>query len=149
MLIKEQPMLFSPRPKSFAALMEMYETNYLQLRLLCGDLRVLPSQCCSEITGGVPVLLQVIEKSAHTTTILMTYRFSAEETGKENRPDMVIRVYHDARQAEVVSHRCRLVDEPVRYWGKGIDTMLLCRWRMNRFLYKWVGYLRRQGHSFV
>jgi len=146
MLTKEQPALFPPRPKSFAALMEMYETNYLQLRLLCGDLRALASESRSYIAGGIPVQLQVLDNSAHTTTLLMTYLFDDQQ--RDNRPDMLIRVYHDSRQAEVVSHRCRLVDEPIRYWGKDLDTMLLCRWRMNRFLYKWTNYLRRQGHLF-
>lgn len=147
MLTKEQPSLFAPRPKSFAALMEMYETNYLQLRLLCGDLRVLPLESRSTITGGIPVLLQVMERSRHTTTLLMTYLFEAQQGG-DNRPDIVIRVYHDSRQAEVVGHRCRFVGETVRYWAKDLDTMLLCRWRINRFLYKWMNYLRRQGHYF-
>jgi hypothetical protein len=76
----------------------------------------------------------------------MTYLFDDQQ--RDNRPDMLIRVYHDSRQAEVVKHRCRLVNEPIKYWEKDLDTMLLCRWRMNRFLYKWTNYLRRQGHVF-
>ena len=113
MLTKEQPALFSPRPKSFAALMEMYETNYLQLRLLCGDLRILPLESRSYIAGGIPVLLQVVDSSTHTTTLLMTYLF--EDQQRDSRPVMLIRDYHDSRQAAEVSHRCRVLVEPIRY----------------------------------
>lgn len=128
--------------------MEMYETNYLQLRLLCGDIRALPQETVSRIDGGIPVLLRIEENSPHTTTLLLTYLFHDCDGNRDNRPDMLIRVYHDARQAEVISHRCRLSEDLVQYWGKPVDTMLLCRWRMNRFLFKWTNYLRRQGHGF-
>ena len=150
MLIKEQPAIPAPRPKSFAALMEMYETNYLQLRVLCGDLRAYQKgvDYVSNLTGNIPVLLRIEETSPHTTTLLLTYQFSYKGEEVDRRPDMTIQVYHDARQAEVISHRCRLSDNLVKYWGKDLDTMLRCRWRMNRFLYKWTSYLRHQGHQF-
>lgn len=149
MLVKEQPTLFSPLPKSFAALMEMYEINYMQLRLLCGDIRILPQETVSRIEGGIPVLLRIEENSRHTTTLMLTYLFHDSNGSRDNRPDMLIRVYHDSRQAEVISHRCRLSEDTVQVWGKELDTMLLCRWRMNRFLFKWSNYLRRQGHCFA
>lgn len=151
MLVKEQPIVISPRPKSFAALMEMYEINYIQLRMLCGDLRLLPAETVSHVEQCIPVALRIVDSSRHTTTIMLTYLYQ-EETARhdrDSRPDMLIRIYHDSRQAEVISHRCRLSDDSVQYWGKELDSMLLCRWRMNRFLYKWTSYLRRQGHSFT
>ena len=129
--------------------MEMYEINYIQLRLLCGDIRILPEASVSRVANGIPVAAHVIEHSRHTTTLMLTYLFNEYSGAKDNRPDMLIRVYHDSRQAEVISHRCRLTDEVVQYWGKELDTMLLCRWRMNRFQYKWTNYLRRQGHCFA
>ncbi|WMP16925.1 DUF1249 domain-containing protein [Thiothrix lacustris] len=148
MLVKEQPTSFSPQPKSFAALMEMYEINYIQLRLLCGDIRILPETSVSRVADGIPVAANVIEHSRHSTTLMLTYLFHEYSGAKDNRPDMLIRVYHDSRQAEVISHRCRLTEEVVQHWDQELDTMLLCRWRMNRFLYKWTNYLRRQGHIF-
>lgn len=148
MLIKEQPIPISPKPKSFAALMEMYETNYLQLRLLCGDLRSIDVQQTSIIPNGIPVILKITERSAHTTTILLTYLFQETYTDHSHKPDMLIRIYHDARQAEVISHRGHLSETLVKSKGNHWDSILLHRWRMNRFLYKWINYLRRQGHSF-
>jgi hypothetical protein len=128
--------------------MEMYEINYVQLRLFLGDIRSLPNRKISTVPGGIPVLLEVQEQSVHTSTILLTYCFAQSVEHDERKPDMQIRIYHDSRQAEVLSHRCRLNDEKIHAWSKTLDSMLLCRWRMNRFLFKWVKYLRRQGHSF-
>ncbi len=127
--------------------MQMYEANYIRLRLLCGNIRRLSGEVVSNIPGGVPVSLKMLEQTAHTTTILLTYIFD-DESDSCRRPDLMIRVYHDARQAEVVSRRCNISGSVLRPWEKEVDSVLLCRWRLNRFLYKWGGYLHRQGHSF-
>lgn len=136
---------FDPRPHSFVALMEMYEANYIRLRLFCGDIRNLPDESTSFIDKGVPVQLKVIERSSHTTMIMLTYLFEYED----KRPDLKIQIYHDSRQADVVSRNCVITGRDVRLWEKEYDSMLVCRWRLNRFLHKWLGYLEHQGHSFT
>ncbi|MEH6457972.1 MAG: DUF1249 domain-containing protein [Cocleimonas sp.] len=136
---------FNPRPHSFAALMDMYEANYIRLRLFCGDIRQLPDESISTITDGVPVRLKVIERSSHTTLLMLTYLFEDDE----RRPDLKIQIYHDSRQADVVSRNCRITGQDMRLWETELDSMLVCRWRLNRFLHKWLGYLEYQGHSFI
>ncbi len=138
--------IYAPRPKSYAALMEMYETNYMRIRLLCGDVRSLDDSACSTIPNGIPVILKVLDKAAHTTTILLSYQFIKGQP--EQRPDLRIRIYHDSRQAEVISRKCSLSNKNINSWEAKMDSALLCRWRLNRFLYKWTAYLRRQGHTF-
>lgn len=138
--------IYTPRPQSYAALMEMYESNYMRIRLLCGDVRTLSDIHCSKVTNGVPIMLRVLDRAAHTTTIMLTYQF--DNKAKDNRPDLRVRIYHDSRQAEVISRKCRLSGENINLWESKIDSALLCRWRLNRFLYKWIAYLHRQGHSF-
>ena len=147
MQIRDQHrVIYAPRPQSYAALMEMYESNYIRLRILCGDVRMLDDTVRSVIPKGAPIILRVLDRAAHTTTIMLTYQF---ETGdKECRPDLRVRIYHDSRQAEVISRKCRLSGENISAWESKADSVLLCRWRLNRFLYKWMAYLRRQGHSF-
>ena len=54
----------------------------------------------------------------------------------------------DALQAEVMSHRCRFDERVLHSQPLPLDSMLSCRWRMNRFLFKWISYLRRQGYTF-
>ena len=135
---------FNPRPHSFIHLMEMYEHNYIKLRLFCGNIKDLPEISVSKVSGVVPVQLEVLERASHTTTLMLSYCF---EDG-DKRPDLKIQVYHDSRQADVISRNCRLTGRDIRLWEKQIDSVLLCRWRLNRFLYKWLNHLEYQGHSF-
>ena len=135
---------FNPRPHSFIDLMDMYEHNYIRLRLFCGDIRQLPDETISTLEGCVPVSLRVLERASHTTILMLTYLFDEGD----RRPDLKIQVYHDSRQADVVSRSCRLTGRDIRLWEEKIDTVLLCRWRLNRFLYKWLAHLEHQGHSF-
>ena len=135
---------FNPRPDSFVALMDMYEANYIRLRLFCGDIRNLPDESISSNGEGVPVKLKVLERSSHTTLIMLTYMFEDDE----RRPDLKVQIYHDSRQADVVSRNCRITGQDMRLWERELDSMLVCRWRLNRFLHKWLGYLEHQGHSF-
>ena len=154
MLIKEQAKYqaeytIAPRPQSFAALMEMYEINYMHLRLLLGDLRCFEQHVIGTSPSHLPLSVQVKDRSRHTLTLLLTYHFTNEQ-GEiiETRPDLLLRICHDSRQAEVITHKCRFSDERVRYWWRKPDSMLLCRWRMNRFLFKWLSYLRRHDYGF-
>ena len=134
----------SPRPRSFAALMDLYEHNYMRLRCLCPPLRNITGNYVSRASGAHDLHLSIREQTGHTTTLQMTYLM---EDG-ERRPDVTIHVYHDAVQAEVISRRCRLGSEWLRSSDAGTDSALLCRWQLNRFLYKWLNYCQRQGHRF-
>ena len=137
--------IFPPIPRSFAALMEMYEINYMQLRLLCGDIRGLEGGRVSCVASGIPLRITVLEQCRHTTMLLLTYDF---ENGDDPRPDLQIQIYHDSRQANVSSRRCKFTGAQVSSGQSKTDTQLLCHWRSNRFLFKWVKYLLRQGHRF-
>ena len=137
--------IFPPLPRSFAALMEMYEINYMQLRLLCGDIKNLNGSYISSQGNGVSLRLEVLDQSAHTSVLLLTYDFSENE---DPRPDLQIQIYHDSRQANVISCRCKFIGEQDAIKAPNNDTQLLCQWRANRFLFKWIKYLKRQGHQF-
>lgn len=144
---QQQHVSYAPRPRSYAALMEMYETNYMRIRLLCGDVRTLEGTHYSHVQRGLTLTLKVLDKAPYTTTILLSYQFKQGE--QNSRPDLRIRIYHDSRQAEVISRQCHFNQKNIRVWESGIDNALLCRWRLNRFLFKWIAYLRRQGHQFT
>lgn len=145
MLVKEQDKaMIAPKPRSFAGLMELYEVNYIQLRLLLGNLQALPE--CQLLKAGqhIPVLLQKKEQTKHTTTFLLTYYFSEQDM----RPDLLIRIYHDSQQVEVINHRCRLTGNWLKKLEVDFDTGLLCRWKVNRFLYKWIQHLKYYSYEF-
>jgi uncharacterized protein YqiB (DUF1249 family) len=130
-------------PRSFGALMDMYEQNYIRVRCLCPDLDKV-EHAVSKVAGPAHDLyLNVLERSRHTTTLQLTYQMSDGTW----RPDVTVRIYHDALQAEVLSGECRL-GERMEIDRSPTETALMCRWRLNRFLYKWLGYCLRQGHGF-
>ena len=137
------------RPKTterFTTLMEMYEKNYVLIRLLAPELKqMVQGRYVSSVEGAMPLELLVSEHSRYTSTFNLTYRFSGSpEKGRRDRePDLAIRLYHDSRSCEVMSgllpegrieiRRTRDLDE-----GR----------RLNRFLNKWLSYCIRQGHTF-
>jgi uncharacterized protein YqiB (DUF1249 family) len=113
--------------------------------LLCGDISTLPNESISTSPSSeVPVRIKILERTQHTTLFVMTYLFD----NKERRPDLKVQVYHDSRQVDVISRHCRFTKKNIRVWEQNTDSVLLCRWRLNRFLFKWINYLHRQGHYF-
>ena len=140
--------LAPPLPNSFSGLMEMYEGNYIRLRKLLGDKDSMPSVAVSRITNGMDLYLQVLEQTKYTSTIALTYYFSGAEEGFLTHPNLKIRIYYDALQAEVMSQAYKRRDPNFHAFNHKVDPTLLKRWRMNRFLYKWLSYCDRQGHSF-
>lgn len=124
--------------------MELYEQNYLRLRCLCPQIKELKGIHVSHASNCLDLRLQVTEQTRHTTTIRLTYLMS----GSDLRPDALIRIYHDALQAEILSRECRISSLSDARAGGSEDSSLLCKWRTNRFLYKWLNYLQRQGHGY-
>jgi len=83
--------------------MELYEKNYMLIRLLVPDLKSLQgSHYVSKPDGLLPLELSKIEHNRYTTTFKLTYLFSSASR-HDREPDLVIRLYHDARTCEVMS----------------------------------------------
>ena len=59
--------------------------------------------------------------------------------------DLRIRVYHDARMVEVLSGHLKHGRQ--RYDHLPADAKIE-KWKLNRFLYKWLGFCLYQGHQF-
>ena len=126
--------------RSFAGLMELYEHNYLRLRNIVPDLTV-ADEMISVVPDHQDLYLSVTERCKYTTMLRMTYRF---ESGDEVlfEPDLHLKMYHDARVVEVQQFVSR-TRGPMY-----MADLLEQKWRMNRFLYKWLGYCAYQGHYF-
>ena len=127
-------------PRSFAGLMAVYESNYRRLLVLAPGLDTLEA-AVSRVPGCLDLHLRVLERHRYTTLLHLTYYFEEPGGGLRADPDLTIRVYHDARQAEAVA-----CTRPQR--GGGDGCTLAGRWRMNRFLEKWLAYCLAQGHGF-
>ena len=135
------------RPASFVALMGLYESNYLRAGWLAGDLAALVGRQVSQVGGDCDLVLTVEEQTPYTTTLNLTYAFAGQD-GTEHLPDMVIRLYHDARLAEVLSLAGEHSHEWLRQWRSQAERELDQRWARNMMLNKWLEYCVDRGHRF-
>ena len=127
------------RPRSFVALMGVYESNYLRLAALAGRLDSLPTTAISDLSGDCQLVLNVLERSRYTSELLLTYLLPAVATPDifERVPDLRLRLYHDARLLEA-----RRAD------GIGPERELDRCWDCNMMVNKWLEYCAERGHSF-
>lgn len=135
------------RARDLPALMELYELNYIQLRQLVSDLDALQDHSVSMVRNALPLYLDIRERSKYTTTLRLTYLFDRQGDSVA-APDMVVRLYHDAQVAEVISRgagRGRRRDAYDRFHHR---YTVEAKWQVNRFLHKWLGYCLHQGHRF-
>lgn len=140
------------RPRTsgrFQGLMELYEKNYMLVRLLAPDLHTMHSGLYVSRAEDAPALeLREITHSKYTSTFILTYHFTKAEYAnrkeqKPYEPDLSIRLYHDAQSCEVMSGLLpeeRFEERRTRDLDEGQ--------RLNGFLFRWLSYCLRQGHSF-
>ena len=134
--------------RDLAGLIRIYEANYVRLARLVPDLTASEGVMVSRVAGALDLYLEVIEHQRYTTSLRLTYRF-AEGGGHVPEPDARINAYHDVRAAELVSHCRRRKSRRVRPWIRGRMPELDHKWRMNRFLLKWLRFCAFQGHLFI
>ena len=131
-------------PRGYVSLMDLHENNYLRFRRLVADLDAISDKAVSVVPGCLDLHLQIIERSKFTTTVRISYYFS-ENQQLIAEPDLKLRIYHDARLVEVLAGH-------LKHGRQRLDhlpaTALKLKWRLNRFLYKWLGYCLHLGHEF-
>ena len=134
------------RPRSFVALMSLYESNYLRLAQLCGDLKTLAGVRVSRVPKDCDLRLMVTERSPYTTSFDLTCLFDPE--GLATYPDMRVRVYHDARLVEAQEWASQHEHEALRRMRGVAERELDQRWARNTMLNKWLEYCIDRGHGF-
>ncbi len=136
------------RPGSFVGLMTLYESNYIRLGWLVGDLRSLSGEHRSLVNGDCELKLTVLEHGPYTTMLSLTYAFSADP-GAADAPDLEIRVYHDARVAEASAVGLEVARSRRRVRSAVTAEALGPRWSRNMLLNKWLEYCVDRGHRFA
>lgn len=133
------------RPRSFAGLMTLYESNFLRLRQLIPELERLDGYYRSRVAGDCDLHLEILDRSRYTVTLSLSYFFQVEGVRIAD-PDMKIRAYLDGYLAEAMSlsgdHRHAELRRLTRAHRAELDS----RWRRNIVLNKWLEYLMDQGH---
>jgi uncharacterized protein YqiB (DUF1249 family) len=141
------PVTWRARPRSFVALMGLYESNYIRLSSLAGDLLSLDGQHRSKVPGDCDLLLTLTDRSPYTSTVNLTYLF-AEETGELRLPDMQVRVYHDAHLVEAHEWAGNFSQPVLKALRTHAERELDQRWARNVMLNKWLEYCVERGHRF-
>ena len=134
------------RPRSFTALMGLYESNYIRLGWLAGDLRRLAGRHASRVPGDCDLVLTVSERSPYTSTVMLTYVLAAAGA-REHCPDMRVRIYHDAHLVEAQSW-AQPAGQGAQAARAAAERELGQRWARNVMLNKWLEYCVERGHRF-
>jgi len=149
MLVNDTRTLVSwrTRPRSFVALMGLYESNYIRLGWLAGELARLRGQYRSRVPGDCDLVLTVSERAAYTSTVGLTYLLPAA-AGALSYPDMRVRIYHDARLVEAQQWAEAHQQPLLQALRRGAERELDQRWARNMMLNKWLEYCVERGHRF-
>lgn len=131
-------------PPTVGALMSLCEENYAHLLRMAPELKAMAGSQCSRRAGHMDLYLQVLEHTPYTSLIHLTYYFDHHD-GQQPDPDVVLRVYHDARQVEVQELNQQVLPMERLFEAPG----LLNKWRANLFVSKWLAFCVLQGHRFL
>jgi len=137
--------LVAARP-TVGDLMSLCEDNFRLLARLFPDLHQARGCYDSELDAGLRLHLQILDQAPYTTTVRFTYLFDncIDASSEQPDPDARLRVYHDARQVEVLDLRQTAL--PL-YSGYQFPA-LRAKWKANLFLSKWLSYCLSEGHKF-
>jgi len=133
------------KPRSFAGLMAVYESNYLRLLRLIPEIARLDGCFRSRVAGDCDLHVEILERCRYTVTLSLTYHFETDD-GLLIDPDMTVRAYLDGRLAEVMAIGTTQRHVALRKLVKEHGKELSRRWRRNMVLNKWLDYLSEQGH---
>ena len=146
------------QPGSFTGLMTLYESNYIKLVSLVEPLRGhKPKPITKPLISVSPrdcdLHLRPVSSEPYTTTLKLTYWFEAENGEPVADPDLMVRVYHDARLVEAVrasdAHYHHVLRQLAAEDSGAVHSFELDRrWKNNVMLNKWLDYLLDMGHRF-
>ncbi|MBM4197182.1 MAG: DUF1249 domain-containing protein [Gammaproteobacteria bacterium] len=134
-------------PGTLGGLIALYEGNFIKLKSLLGDPSAIPSCCFSSSPTDCRLHLSVQEDSRYTRLLRLTYLFD-EPLGIVADPDLVMRVYLDARVVEVISWADFHRHDALRELQASLCGEIDRRWSRNMVLSKWLDYLLHHEHVF-
>jgi len=134
------------RPGTFTGLMTLYESNYIKLNQLASAMDWPVDAVVSSSPRDNDLHAEIVRREAYTTTLRLTYWFDDAGVSAAD-PDIIVRIYHDARLVEAVSSREAHRHVKLRELAGSSSAELDRRWRLNMLLNKWLDYLFEVGHS--
>ncbi|MBX6419941.1 MAG: DUF1249 domain-containing protein [Sinobacteraceae bacterium] len=135
------------QPRRLAHLIDLYERNYRLLERLIPELELPFERAVSRSATDLPLVLTVVERAPYTAELRLTYEFDTPE-GRVLAPDLWIKLYRDARVAEVLHCGRRLPWLAAEEGDPQAARFLHDQWTRNHLLAKWLEYLLEHGHGF-
>lgn len=135
-----------PRFSRLGWLMSLYGENYQRLERLLPISALRPGRYISHSVRGMDLVVEVLDVHPYTLELRLSYLMHDPVTGQPD-PSAYVRIYRDARQAEVT--HCYVGQRWQDVLGLHPAPRILFgyRLRMNSFLNKWLEFLIGQGHG--
>ena len=127
-------------------LQDLQTEIYRQLQLLIPDQVAHYDSFQSQVPGSPLLRMDILERHPYTHFLRMTYQFNDNEQ-REIAPDAHIRMYNDARMAEVTSFNPEQGFKRLANPWYPQHQLFQRTWQLNQALDKWLGYLLHQGHG--
>ncbi len=128
----------NPVNKSFC-LEKLCETNYQKLLRLIPDLLSLNEPAVGLSKGKPALHMEIVETTKHTLTVLLSHCFE-RDLGSFIEPAIKIRIYRDAKLAEVIRDHDKFdVTKMINKLGQ-INEIIEYKWSLNYFLEKWLDH---------
>lgn len=135
------------RPR-IAALLSLYEDNYQRLQRLVPKLGILVGSVEAVGEHGAATRLEIVERFPYTSTICLSQELPA---GAGLRVDirMCVRLYHDAKLAEVVSYQGEQRFEPRYAYPNRRMRQQDEKQQVNCLLAEWLEHCLARGCAFT
>ncbi|MDD2724555.1 MAG: DUF1249 domain-containing protein [Methylovulum sp.] len=139
--------LLNPINTSFC-LEQICESNFQKLLRLIPDLSDVKEAAIGLAALQTTLYLEVIEETPYTKTIELSHCFN-NNANEIMAPAVIIRVYLDARLAEVLSDHARARVAKVYPDPRKSRDIMNYKWRLNYFLQKWLDHCLSKNYRFT
>jgi len=135
-----------PRFSRLGWLMGLYGENFQRLERLLPIAALRPGRYVSHSVDGLDLVVEVLDIHPYTLELRLSYLLDDPVTGQPD-PSAYVRIYRDARQAEVTHCYVGQRWQDVLGMHPAPRVLFGHRLRMNSFLNKWLEFLIGQGHG--
>jgi hypothetical protein len=138
--------LLHPINTSFC-LEQICESNFQKLLRLIPGLPSIKEAAIGLAAAQTTLYLEVIEETPYTKTVELSHCFN-DNANELMAPAVIIRVYLDARLAEVLSDHARARVAKVFPDPRQSTDIMHYKWRLNYFLQKWLDHCLSKHYRF-
>jgi len=137
----------NPINKAFC-LEQICASNFQKIFQLIPGLLAFEEKAHGFAVNHSTLYLEVIERTAYTMTIELSHSFN-RNLEESLEPAVKIRIYLDAKLAEVLSDHARAaVSQVYKGWSCSREIMNY-KWRLNYFLQKWLDHCLKKEYQFT